>query len=31
MKNKIINNKDYGYSFDDEERWVDGIKFVLDL
>lgn len=31
MKNKILQNQDGGYSTGREERWIDGIKFVLDL
>jgi len=31
MDNKIINDQDGAYSLGREERWIDGIKFVLDL
>jgi len=31
MNNKIINNQDGSYSPGREERWMEGIKLVLDL
>ena len=31
MNNKILKNQDGEYSVGREKRWIDGIKFVLDL
>lgn len=31
MGNKITNNQDRYYSPGREKRWIEGIKFVLDL